>query len=54
MHPVNGKGVWDQTHQERLARHARDNVEQLYRSLLATRMRDITVLRESILEAAAK
>lgn len=54
MHPVIGKGPWDQTHQDRLARHQRDNVEQLYRSLLSTRMRDISVLRELILEAAAK
>lgn len=44
MHPVAGKGVWDQTHQERLARHTRDNVEQLYRDLLPKRLDDIAKL----------
>lgn len=53
MHPVVGKGVWDQTHQERLARHTRDNVDQLYRELTPQRMRDIAILTEAIREAAA-
>lgn len=48
MHPVVGKGVWDQTHQERLARHARDNVDQLYRNLLSRRMEDVTKLADAI------
>lgn len=48
MHPVVGKGVWDQTHQERLARHQRDNVEQLYRELLPQRLADIAKLTDAI------
>lgn len=48
MHPVVGKGVWDQTHQERLARHQRDNVEQLYRDLLPKRLEAIEKLRRAI------
>ena len=48
MHPVVGKGTWDQTHQERLARHQRDNVEQLYRELLPRRLDDIAKLTEAI------
>jgi glycosyltransferase involved in cell wall biosynthesis len=48
MHPVVGKGTWDQTHQERLARHTRDNVEQLYRDLLPRRLEDIAKLRAAI------
>lgn len=48
MHPVAGKGVWDQTHQERLARHSRDNVEQLYRDLLPRRLEDIAKLTNAI------
>lgn len=48
MHPVVGKGVWDQTHQERLARHSRDNVDQLYRDLLNRRMRDVEKLTDAI------
>lgn len=48
MHPAAGKGTWDQTHQERLARHSRDNVEQLYRDLLPRRLADIAKLRAAI------
>ena len=48
MHPVAGKGVWDQTHQERLARHSRDNVDQLYRELQPKRLEDIAKLTEAI------
>lgn len=48
MHPVAGKGTWDQTHQERLARHTRDNVEQKYRDLLPQRLDDIAKLRDVI------
>lgn len=48
MHPVIGKGTWDQTHQERLARHTRDNVDQLYRDLLGRRMEDIAKLTAAI------
>lgn len=48
MHPVIGKGSWDQTHQERLARHASDNVDQLYRDLLPRRLEDVAKLTEAI------
>jgi hypothetical protein len=48
MHPVVGKGTWDQTHQERLVRHQRDNVEQLYRELLPRRLDDIAKLTAAI------
>jgi hypothetical protein len=48
MHPVVGKGTWDQTHQERLARHTRDNVGQIYRDLLPKRLNDIAKLTAAI------
>ena len=41
MHPLAGKGEWDKTHKERLARHASDNVEKLYRDLAPKRFDDI-------------
>lgn len=44
MHPVAGKGTWDQTHQDRLVRHRRDNVEQLYRDHAEQRAIDISKL----------
>lgn len=52
MHPVIGKGTWDQTHQERLARHARDGVDQLYRDLLPRRLYDAAALQDAINAAA--
>lgn len=33
MHPAIGKGEWDITHQERLERHRRDNVDAIYADL---------------------
>lgn len=45
MHFVHGKGILDKTHQERLARGARDNVEVLYQSLAHLRRRDVAKLR---------
>ena len=44
-HPIAGKAEWDQTHAERLARHARDNVGALYESLLHEREADAAKLR---------
>jgi hypothetical protein len=41
LHPLAGKGKWDKTHQERLERHKRDNVEQLYKDLEPQRIADI-------------
>lgn len=37
MHPVAGKGTWDTTHQERLARHQQDDVAAKYARLLPER-----------------
>ncbi len=41
LHPAAGKGEWDQTHKDRLARHKRDNVAKLYEDLKAERLGDI-------------
>lgn len=49
MHPVAGKGSWDQTHQERLERHQRDDVDGLYRRLAPKRAADVAKLREVVL-----
>lgn len=48
MHPVAGKGTWDQTHQERLARHQTDNVERIYRQRAPERAADVAKLRAVI------
>ncbi len=48
MHPVAGKGIWDQTHQERLARHQRDNVERIYKQHAGQRATDVDKLRAFI------
>lgn len=50
MHPVAGKGELDITHQERLARHERDNVAALYTNLAAERLHDVAKLRAAILQ----
>lgn len=48
MHPAAGKGVLDITHQERLARHTRDNVEQLYADKQPERYADVKKLQAFI------
>lgn len=48
MHPAVGKGVMDQTHQDRLTRHRQDNVDALYASLIGERMADIVKLERAI------
>ncbi len=48
MHPINGKAEWDNTHQERIERHSRDNVAQIYADKLTDRLRDADKLREFI------
>jgi len=53
MHPAVGKGPLDQTHQERLARHGQDNVDQLWHSLFAQRQEDVMKLLRAI-EVAAR
>lgn len=46
LHPVAGKGPWDQTHQERLTRHRQDNVDALYTSLAPERQAWADKLRQ--------
>jgi len=48
MHPVIGKGEWDQTHRERVARHRRDGVDRTYRRHAPTRLVDAGKLRAVI------
>lgn len=48
MHPIIGKGEWDQTHQDRLERGERDNVAQLYQDLAPQRVEDARKLREAM------
>lgn len=48
MHPAAGKGEWDKTHRERLARHTRDDVGKLYQDLAANRHGDVQKLRRVI------
>lgn len=45
MHPAAGKGEWDQTHRERLARGERDDAAGLYERTLSERMDDVRRLR---------
>jgi glycosyltransferase involved in cell wall biosynthesis len=45
MHPGAGKSDWDKTHQERIARHQADRVDELYRSLIHEREADAAKLR---------
>lgn len=48
MHPTARKGPLDQTHQDRLARHSADNVDQLYRDLAHKRIEDAEKLKAVI------
>jgi len=48
MHPIWNKAEWDQTHKERLARHERDQVEELYKKLAPERDRDVEKLSRII------
>lgn len=48
MHPQAGKAEWDLTHQERLARHERDDVAGLYARLAPERDADVARLSEAI------
>jgi len=48
MHPLWGKADWDQTHKERLARHDKDKVEELYKSLAPRRAEDVRKLKQAI------
>jgi hypothetical protein len=52
MHPINGKAEWDQTHQERLARHEKDGVAGIYESKLSEREEDVKKLKEYINDLA--
>lgn len=44
MHPAVGKGPLDQTHQDRLARHSQDGVDQLWNQLFPQRQEDVQKL----------
>lgn len=48
MHPVAGKGELDQTHRERLARHAAEDCDGLWRRTAPERERDVAKLRAAI------
>lgn len=48
MHPIVGKGTWDSTHQERLVRHHRDDVDLIYRDKAPERAADVAKLRAVI------
>ncbi len=48
MHPVFGKGEWDKTHKERLARGDKDNVKKLYDDLLPMRLSDAEKIRRRL------
>lgn len=48
MHPAAGKGEWDLTHRERLARHERDDPGALYASMVDGRAADVAKLKAVI------
>lgn len=48
LHPSAGKAELDQTHRERLERHRRDDVDDLYRRLEPRRAEDVAKLRAAI------
>lgn len=48
MHPSAGKAVIDQTHQERLVRHERDNPGKLYGELANVRQEEVRLLQSFI------
>lgn len=52
LHPVAGKHYFDQTHQERMARHQAEDCDRIYRETVEDRARDIQKLRLVIEEAA--
>jgi hypothetical protein len=45
MHPTFHKAEWDDNHKERLIRHQKDNVDEMYRSKHDERVRDAEKLR---------
>lgn len=51
MHPELGKGPLDQTHKDRYERHKRDNVTQLYASLLKERQADAEKLAHKMVNS---
>lgn len=48
LHPAVGKYKWDKTHKERLERHKKDNVHELYESMLDKRIEDLNKLKTFI------
>lgn len=53
LHPSAGKGAWDRTHEERLARHRAQDSDGLYRQLAPERAADAEKLRAAIARAAS-
>lgn len=45
MHPTFGKAEWDQTHRDRVERHRRDNVANIYADKASEREFDAQILR---------
>lgn len=45
LHPSFGKGEWDLTHRERIDRHWKDNMPEMYDSLVTKRQEDADKLR---------
>lgn len=48
LHPLFGKGEWDETHQDRLKRHQEDKVDELYQQLAPKRAEDAAKLMAAI------
>lgn len=48
MHPVAGKAEMDQTHQDRLERHARDDPGRIYKELANVRQEEVRLLQAFI------
>lgn len=48
LHPCVGKHIWDKTHRERLERHKKDNVQELYDSMIDKRKLDAEKLQNFI------
>jgi glycosyltransferase involved in cell wall biosynthesis len=52
LHPAAGKATWDRTHQERLARHATEQVDHTWHTTAHLRARDVELLR-AVMETPA-
>lgn len=50
LHPIAGKAEWDQTYLDRLSRHTRDNVEQIFKNREPERAADALKLKAAMLD----